>query len=92
MVDGSGLVIIPGASYASSVTGEGDTASGTDQNTGTATDYSDITDLVIKYAGEMEGVGNSFPGRVIDFAVEVNILTQREADEIWRDNVLRWLG
>lgn len=42
--------------------------------------------------GEMEGVGNSFPGRVIDFAVEVDILTQREADEIWRDNVLRWLG
>lgn len=42
--------------------------------------------------GEMEGVGNSFPGRVIDFAVEVDILTQREADEIWCDNVLRWLG
>jgi aminocarboxymuconate-semialdehyde decarboxylase len=42
--------------------------------------------------GEMEGVGNSFPGRVIDFAVEVDILTQREADEIWRDNVLMWLG
>lgn len=42
--------------------------------------------------GEMEGVANSYPGRVIDFAVEVDILTQREADEIWRDNVLRWLG
>ncbi|MCB0402498.1 MAG: amidohydrolase family protein [Flavobacteriales bacterium] len=42
--------------------------------------------------GEMEGVGSSFPGRVIDFAVQVNILTQREADEIWLDNVLRWLG
>jgi len=42
--------------------------------------------------GEMEGVGNSFPGRVIDFAVEVDIITQREANEIWRDNVLRWLG
>ena len=42
--------------------------------------------------GEMEGVGSSFPGRVIDFAVEVDILTQREADEIWRDNVLMWLG
>lgn len=42
--------------------------------------------------GEMEGVANSYPGRVIDFAVEVNILTQRESDEIWRDNVLRWLG
>ena len=42
--------------------------------------------------GEMEGVGSSYPGRVIDFAVEVDILTQREAAEIWRDNVLRWLG
>ena len=46
-----------GISYASSVMGEGDTASGTNQNTGTATDYSDITEFVIKYAGETEGVG-----------------------------------
>lgn len=42
--------------------------------------------------GEMEGVANSYPGRVIDFAVEVDILTQNEADEIWYDNVLRWIG
>ena len=42
--------------------------------------------------GEMEGVANSYPGRVIDFAVESEILTQKEADEIWKDNVLRWLG
>ncbi|PCJ27192.1 MAG: amidohydrolase [Flavobacteriales bacterium] len=42
--------------------------------------------------GEMEGVGSSFPGRVIDFAVEVDILSQQEANEIWYDNVLRWLG
>lgn len=42
--------------------------------------------------GEMEGVANSYPGRVIDFATEVGILTKREADEIWLDNVLRWLG
>ena len=42
--------------------------------------------------GEMEGVANSYPGRVIDFAVQVDILTQRESDEIWRDNVLMWLG
>ncbi|MBJ56820.1 MAG: hypothetical protein CMP24_01100 [Rickettsiales bacterium] len=46
-----------GISYASSVMGEGDTASGTDQNTGTASDYSDITDFVIKYAGETDGIG-----------------------------------
>jgi aminocarboxymuconate-semialdehyde decarboxylase len=42
--------------------------------------------------GEMEGVANSYPGRVIDFAVEVDILSQNEADRIWYNNVLRWLG
>lgn len=42
--------------------------------------------------GEMEGVRNSYPGRVIDFAVEVDILTQEEANNIWYSNVLRWLG
>ena len=42
--------------------------------------------------GEMEGVRNSYPGRVIDFAVEVDILSQKEADDIWHSNVLRWLG
>ena len=42
--------------------------------------------------GEMEGVGSSYPGRVIDFAVEANILTQLESDNIWHSNVLRWLG
>lgn len=42
--------------------------------------------------GEMEGVANSYPGRVIDFAVQVDILKQQEADQIWFDNVLRWLG
>lgn len=42
--------------------------------------------------GEMEGVARSYPGRVIDFAVEDGILTQNESDRIWYDNVLRWLG
>lgn len=42
--------------------------------------------------GEMEGVANSYPGRVIDFAVEIDILTQQEANNIWHSNVLRWLG
>lgn len=42
--------------------------------------------------GEMEGVARSYPGRVIDFAVEAGILTQKESDNIWYDNVLRWLG
>jgi aminocarboxymuconate-semialdehyde decarboxylase len=42
--------------------------------------------------GEMEGVARSYPGRVIDFAVEAGILKQSEADSIWSDNVLKWLG
>lgn len=42
--------------------------------------------------GEMEGVARSYPGRVIDFALEANIITQEESDGIWYDNVLRWLG
>ncbi len=42
--------------------------------------------------GEMEGVARSYPGRVIDFAVEVGILSSKESDEIWCNNVLRWLG
>jgi aminocarboxymuconate-semialdehyde decarboxylase len=42
--------------------------------------------------GEMEGVARSYPGRVIDFAVEAEILTPKESNEIWYDNVLRWLG
>lgn len=42
--------------------------------------------------GEMEGVARSYPGRVIDFAVEADILSKDEADRIWSDNVLRWLG
>lgn len=42
--------------------------------------------------GEMEGVARSYPGRVIDFAVEAGILTVQESKEIWHDNVLRWLG
>ena len=42
--------------------------------------------------GEMEGVERSYPGRVIDFAVEAGILTQQESDQIWSDNVIRWLG
>lgn len=42
--------------------------------------------------GEMEGVARSYPGRVIDFAIEANIITKKESSEIWYDNVLRWLG
>jgi len=42
--------------------------------------------------GEMESVPNSYPGRVIDDAVELAILNKAEAALIWKDNVLKWLG
>ncbi len=42
--------------------------------------------------GEMEGVGSSYPGRVVDFAVEVGIISEQESDDIWHSNILRWLG
>ena len=42
--------------------------------------------------GEMEDVGTSFPGRVIDYAEEIGVLSQKEVKEIWKDNVLNWLG
>ena len=42
--------------------------------------------------GEMEGVGSSYPGRVVDYAVETGILTEQEGKDIWEKNVLDWLG
>jgi len=42
--------------------------------------------------GEIESVANSYPGKVIDDAVNLDILTQQDADLIWHDNVLKWLG
>ncbi|MBJ05114.1 MAG: amidohydrolase [Flavobacteriales bacterium] len=42
--------------------------------------------------GEIEGVGTSYPGRVLDYAHEVGILTTQEHKDIWHKNVLNWLG
>lgn len=42
--------------------------------------------------GEMEGVGTSYPGRVVDYAVESGILTAQEGKDIWDQNVRDWLG
>ena len=42
--------------------------------------------------GEIEGVGTSYPGRVLDYAVETGIITEQEKKEIWHKNVLDWLG
>jgi len=42
--------------------------------------------------GEMESVPNSYPGKVIDDALKMNILTQQDSAVIWKDNILKWLG
>lgn len=42
--------------------------------------------------GEMEGVGTSYPGRVVDYAVKNGILSAQEGEDMWHKNVLRWLG
>ena len=42
--------------------------------------------------GEIEGVGTSYPGRVLDYAREKGILSEQEVKDIWHKNVLDWLG
>lgn len=42
--------------------------------------------------GEMETVPGCYPGKVIDDAIELNILSKKEASLIWKDNVLKWLN
>ena len=42
--------------------------------------------------GEMEGIGTSYPGRVLDYAVEIGVISQQESKDIWHKNVLDWLG
>jgi len=43
--------------------------------------------------GEMESENqSSYPGKILDLAVERKIITKEQQDEMWSDNVLRWLG
>ena len=42
--------------------------------------------------GEMETVPGSYPGKVIDEALEANVITQSDYDAIWHTNVLNWLN
>jgi len=43
--------------------------------------------------GEMESdAQSSYPGKLLDLAVDEKILTTDQRDELWYDNVLRWLG
>ena len=43
--------------------------------------------------GEMESEPqSSYPGKLLDLALDRSIINQKQYDEIWADNVLRWLG
>ncbi len=43
--------------------------------------------------GEMESESqSSYPGKLLDLAVEENIITKHQQDQMWENNVLKWLG
>lgn len=42
--------------------------------------------------GEMESVEDSYPGKVLDDAVDAQILSDQERSKIWNTNVVRWIG
>lgn len=41
--------------------------------------------------GEMEHVGDGYPGKLLDTAVDKGVITEEEKGRIWFDNVLNWL-
>ena len=42
--------------------------------------------------GEMESdVQSSYPGKILDLAIDQQIISEQEKDEMWEDNVLQWL-
>ena len=42
--------------------------------------------------GEMESEAqSSYPGKLLDLAVEENIITQQQHEEIWCKNVIKWI-
>ena len=42
--------------------------------------------------GEMESEKqSSYPGKILDLAIDQNIITTTERDAIWNDNVIQWL-
>jgi aminocarboxymuconate-semialdehyde decarboxylase len=42
--------------------------------------------------GEMESEQqSSYPGKILDLAMERKILTPTQCDAIWEDNVIQWL-
>lgn len=42
--------------------------------------------------GEMEcDMQSSYPGKILDLALERNLISRNEFDDMWEENVLRWL-
>jgi aminocarboxymuconate-semialdehyde decarboxylase len=41
--------------------------------------------------GEMESVPGCYPGKVIDDAVLTKVISESERNQIWYDNVMRWI-
>ena len=42
--------------------------------------------------GEMESAKqSSYPGKILDLAIDRNIINENERDAIWEDNVVQWL-
>jgi aminocarboxymuconate-semialdehyde decarboxylase len=42
--------------------------------------------------GEMESdKQSSYPGKILDLAIDEKIITETEKGQIWEDNVLQWL-
>jgi aminocarboxymuconate-semialdehyde decarboxylase len=42
--------------------------------------------------GEMENdAQSSYPGKILDLAIDRDIINQTQYDQIWEDNTLRWL-
>ena len=43
--------------------------------------------------GEMESVAqSSYPGKILDLAVDSGLITEEQRAAIWYDNVLSWLA
>jgi aminocarboxymuconate-semialdehyde decarboxylase len=43
--------------------------------------------------GEMESTPqSSYPGKLLDLAVDEKIISEIQHKQMWKDNVLRWLG
>ena len=35
---------------------------------------------------------SSYPGKILDLAIEESIIDKKQKDQLWFDNVLKWLG